>query len=302
LKRLRDMVKRLSVSGIREEDLVKSASGEQAAFSTDLEMLQGEIHKSLYGIEPLCFPCRKVRDVLRSCCGGSAWGALLDGPEHRDLAAPVNAEVYMEIRMAPLKKFYSDTVRSVSRLRMVLYCALMLVICVSVGLGATDHFSVWIPVTLGVATFLTTITHWLTPPEVISAINSAIAMLQKMELRWQGSDIRENRSEVTRQRFIVATERMALAVERTMCRATAVPEADEADGDYLDEGERDESNESKRESRSRAISVAVTPMNMGSGAATPLGIAYARNGQEEDEEYGSQRFSRRRLADRFMGT
>merc|ERR1712179_647450 len=115
-------------------------------------------------------------------------------------------------------------VRSVSRLRMVLYCALMLVICVSVGLGATDHFSVWIPVTLGVATFLTTITHWMTPPEVVSALNSAIAMLQKMELRWQGSDIRENRSDVTKQRLISATERMVLTVERAMSRATAVPE------------------------------------------------------------------------------
>merc|ERR1740123_458736 len=109
LKRLRDMVKRLSVSGIREEDLVRSANGEQAAINTDLELLQSEIHKSLYGIEPLWSPCRRMRDFLRSCCGGSTWGALLDGPEHHDLAAPVNADAYMEIRMAPLKKYYSDS-------------------------------------------------------------------------------------------------------------------------------------------------------------------------------------------------
>jgi len=301
LKRLRDMVKRLSVSGIREEDLVRSASGEQAGINTDLETLQSEIHKSLYGIEPLWFPCRKIRDFLRSCCGGGTWGALIDGPEHRDLAAPVNAEAYMELRMSPLKKYYAELVRSVSRLRMFLYGALMLVICISVGLGATDHLSIWIPVTLGIATFLMTISHWMTPPEIVTALNSAIAMLQKMELRWQGSDIRENRSDVTRQRLISATERMALAVERAMSRATAVPEADDDERD-LDEGDRDENNESKRDQRSRPISVAVTPMNMGSGAVTPLGIAYARNSHEEDEEFGSpHRYGRRRPADKFMG-
>jgi len=301
LKSLRDMVKRLSVSGIREEDFVRSANGEQTAPNTDLETLQGEIRKSLYGIEPLCFPCRKIRDFLRSCCYGSTWGNLLDGPEHCDMAAPVNAEAYMEIRMAPLKKYYGETVRAVSRLRMLLYCGLMLMICFSIGLGATQHFSIWIPLMLGIVTFLTTIIHWLTPPEIIAAINSAIAILQKMELRWQGSDIRENRSDVTRQRFIMATERMALAVERTMCRGTAVPEADDADND-LDEGDRDENNESKRDQRSRTISVSVTPMNMGSGAVTPLGIAHARGSQEEDEEFGSQRYSRRRPVDKFMGS
>merc|ERR1719189_2044388 len=122
---------------------------------------------------------------------------------------------------------------------MILYCSLMLMICISIGLGASQHFSIWIPLMLGIVTFLTTITHWLTPPEIIAAINSAIAMLQKMELRWQGSDIRENRSEVTRQRLISATERMVLAVERAMSRATAVPEADDDDHD-LDEGDRDD--------------------------------------------------------------
>merc|ERR1740123_2777100 len=96
LKRLRDMVKRLSVSGIREEDLVKTANGEQATPNFDLETLQGEIRKSLYGIDPLCFPCRKARDCLRSCCDGVIWGSLLDGPEHYDMATPVNAEAYME--------------------------------------------------------------------------------------------------------------------------------------------------------------------------------------------------------------
>lgn len=299
LKRLRDMVKRLSVSGIREEDLVRSANGEQAAPNTDLETLQGEIHKSLYGIEPLCLPCRWVRDLLRSCCDGSTWGALLDGPTHRDLAAPINAEAYMEIRMAPLKKYYGERVRAISRLRTILYCALMLVICVSVGLGADDHFSIWIPATLGIVTFLATITHWLTPPEIIVAINSAITMIQKMELRFQGAEIRESRSDVTKQRLISATEQMVLAVERAMCRATAVPEADDDDRE-LDEGDNDGTNESKREQRSRTISVAVTPMNVGSGAATPLGIAHARNSQEQDDEFGSQRYSRRRTADKFI--
>merc|ERR1712032_31551 len=304
LKRLRDMVKRLSVSGVREEDLVRSANGEQAAPNMDAEVLQSEIHKSLYGIEPLWLPCRKIRDCLRSCCtccNGGTWGTLLDGPEHHDLAAPVNAEIYMEVRIAPLKKYYGDTVRAVARLRMILYCALMVVICISVGIGATDHFDMWIPATLGVVSFLTTITHWLTPPEIIAAINSAISVLQKMELRWQGSDIRENRSDVTRQRLISATEHMVLAVERAMCRATAVPEADDDDHD-LDEGDRDENNEAKPDQRSRTISVAVTPMNMGSGAMTPLGIAYARNSQEEDGEFASQRSSRRRPADKLMSS
>jgi hypothetical protein len=204
----------------------------------------------------------------------------------------------MEIRMAPLKKYYSDSVRAASRLRVILYGTLMLVICVSVALGATDHFCIWIPVTLGLATFLTTMSHWLTPSESIGALNSAVAMLQKMELRWHGSDIRENRSDSTRQRLISSTERMVLAVERALSRATGVPEADDDDRD-LDEGCRDENNESKQ--HSRPISVAVTPMNMGSGAVTPLGIAYSRNSQDEDEEFGTPRFTRRYPFDKYMG-
>jgi hypothetical protein len=284
LKRLRDMVKRLSVSGlsgVREEDLVTGSAGPDQATSADLETLQQQVQQSLYGVEPLWYPCRKVKDAMQACLGGSSWGSfLLATSEHKDLTAPVTAEMYFDIRMMPLKKHYSDMVRASSRLRMLLHCALMLVICISVGLGATDGFSIWIPVSLGLATFVTTLTHWLTPPEVMAAINGALTTLQKLDLRWQGSDIRENRSEATKQRLITATERMVLAVERATSRATAVPEADDEERD-IDDGEREDGMDSKQNMRSRPISVAVTPLNLGSGAQTPLGLAHARGMQDE---------------------
>merc|ERR1719189_589161 len=178
---------------------------------------------------------------------------------------------------------------------MLLHCALMFVICISVGLGATDGFSIWIPVSLGLATFVTTLTHWLTPPEVMAAINGALTTLQKLDLRWQGSDIRENRSEATKQRLITATERVVLAVERATSRATAVPEADDEERE-IDDGDRDDAGiDSKQSMRSRPISVAVTPLNLGSGAQTPLGIAHARGVQDEvGDDNSSVRWSSRR--------
>jgi len=194
-----------------------------------------------------------------------------------------------------LKKHYSDMVRASSRLRMLLHCALMLVICISVGLGAESSFAIWIPVSLSLATFVTTLTHWLTPPEVLAAMNGALTTLQKLDLRWQGSDIRENRSDATKQRLITATERMVLAVERATSRATAVPEADDEERD-IDDGDREEAgNDYKQNLRSRPISVAVTPLNLGSGAQTPLGLAHAR-GLPDDmgDDSSSVRWSSRR--------
>jgi len=261
------MVKRLSVSGIREEDLIGSTS------ATDLEILQREVCRTLYGIEPMCYPCRAIKDLLRRCCSGSSW-SILDSPEMKDFAAPVNAEAYIEMRMAPLKKHYSSWVRSISRVRMMLHCTLMLILSISVGLGATD-LAIWIPVSLGLATFVTNLRQWLSPLEILGAVNNALTMLHKLDLHWQGSDIRENRSERTKQRLISVTESVVLAVERAASQATTLAEIiDDADQESDGEDHADEALEDKRERRSRPISVCATPKGVPgmSGTVTPLSL------------------------------
>jgi len=89
------------------------------------------------------------------------------------------------------------------------------------GLGAGGSF-VWAPVPLGIATLLSAVTHWLAPAELLAAVTSALAVLNSLDLRWHGSDIRENRSDASKHRLITDTERIARVLAMIYTGSTAM--------------------------------------------------------------------------------
>mmetsp|Transcript_25228 Transcript_25228/g.69344 ORF Transcript_25228/g.69344 Transcript_25228/m.69344 type:complete len:943 (-) Transcript_25228:21-2849(-) len=272
MKRLQDMVKHLSMSGVLEDDLMDSSTDGSDSFPQDPEALEEHVNQYLYGVRPVSWFLRKVQDCMASLggCGPScAWTALLmDGQNAKDLAAPLTAESYMETRVLPLRKYYSSWVRTTSTVRMILNIFLVLCLSVGSGLGASG-FSLWIPVTLAAATFMTTLIHWLAPSEILTAVNNAMATLNNLDLRWHGSDIRETRSEANKVHLITTTEKLSCAVAITFSGASMMPEElddttfEESDAAYYRLGEGKRSG-----SRSNPISVSVTPYGR-SGSATP---------------------------------
>mmetsp|Transcript_10519 Transcript_10519/g.32707 ORF Transcript_10519/g.32707 Transcript_10519/m.32707 type:complete len:997 (-) Transcript_10519:194-3184(-) len=273
MKRQQDMIKHLSMCGVHEDDLMEGSDSSDDGFPQDYEVLEAHINQYLYGIQPTSCFYRKLQDcmaALGACGPPCAWTALLmDGQECKDPAAPLTAEAYMETRILPLRKHYSEWVRTLSSVNKTLN--VLLVICLSVGSGlGASGFSLWIPVTLGLATFVTTLSHALAPSEILTAVNNAMTTLHNLDLRWQG--IRENRSEATKSHLILTTEKISCAVATTFSGASLMPE--EIDDDIFDDGPLlhvPRVGEKRREPHSRPISVPVTPYSGRSGTTTPLG-------------------------------
>lgn len=258
LRRLRDMVKHLFAASLLEDEVEGSLHDSAEPFS-DADALTQHVQRTLYGIQPPCWLWKQIQTCLRHHSGPNAscgWAeVLLDSPEMVDMTAPVSAEEYMERRVMPLRKYYSRWVRSLSRLRMVLHFTLLfaLLCCVMLGAGG---YSTCIPVVLTAATLVTMLSHWVTPPEVVTAINAALTTLNSLDLRWQGSDLRENRSDATKEHLVCTTEKTALAVARAYSRATLLPDVS-MDDDGVSEDDEDGRLGEDLDERTQPISVSV---------------------------------------------
>mmetsp|Transcript_109564 Transcript_109564/g.353615 ORF Transcript_109564/g.353615 Transcript_109564/m.353615 type:complete len:915 (+) Transcript_109564:37-2781(+) len=228
MKRLHEMTKQLSVSGIQEDELMENGNASEEGFPKDSQALEQHIDYYLYGIKPPSWLRRKARHLAASL-GGSCTAWLVESHEPRDLAAPLTAELYMKMRLVPLRKHYSNWVQSLRRLRAACHLAFVLCLALASGLGASGLL-LWVPAPLGIATFVAALEHWLAPPELLTGVNNALAALSSLDLRWEGSQLRENRTEASKQRLIRTTERVAHVVSMILAGvSTVAEEPDEED-------------------------------------------------------------------------
>lgn len=178
----------------------------------------------------------------------------------------------MEIRVLPLRKYYSEWVRTISSIRTTLHILLVLFLSVGSGLGAFG-FSLWMPIPLAMATLVTTLIHWLVPSEMLIAVNNAMTTLNNLDLRWKGSDVMENRLDATRSHLIQTTEKLWWAVATTYTGSSLIPEELE-DEVYDSLRSPRTSPEAKKELYSRGSSRATSGVNTPfgrSGTITPYG-------------------------------
>jgi len=191
----------------------------------------------------------------------------MDAQESKDMAAPVSAESYMEVRVQPLRKYYSTLHQRLITTRNVLHFLTVLTLAVGSGLGASG-LSMWIPTTLAIATFCSTLINWLAPSEMIAAVSQASTTLKDVDLRWKGMDIMENQREGTKTVLIQLTEKIAWAVASTYSGASmALSDLDDGDDDLLQP-------HSSRGSREQRLLISRSNPRANSGYCTP----YSRTG------------------------
>merc|ERR1740123_2583919 len=209
--------------------------------------------------------CAATMVQCSPCCG---WTSLLmDSQESKDMAAPVSAESYMEVRVQPLRKYYSAWHQRLSSTRNVLHFCIVVTLSVGSGLGASG-LSMWIPTALAVATFFSTMISWLAPSEMLATVNQASTTLKDLDLRWKGSDILENQREGTKTLLIQLTEKIAWAVASTYSGASmALSDLDDGDDDLLQP-------HSSRGSREQRLLISRSISRANSGYCTP----YSRTG------------------------
>jgi len=237
MRRLQDMIKKLSNAGIQEDDLMDNG-GESEDSLSDPKALEEHINYYLYGIKAPSCCAQRCQDLLamlgvyRLAGLSWAWQPLSDKP---DLTTPLSAEMYMTQRIMPLRKYYSEWKDSISRLRNFLNFLFICCLLVGSGLGACSRF-LWVPAPLGLATFVATLTNWLAPPEMFEGVNGALTMLNSLDLKWHGSGIRENRSEASKQRLIGTAERISQVVALIFAGANLTPLEDPEDNSDIKNG------------------------------------------------------------------
>lgn len=261
------MGKRFSGPWMREEDL---AGGWEKVFRDEPERLQQHISSSLYAARPPCCPSRCLRSFAGSLAGNFAWTRLLLEDDPQDMVAPVTAETYMEVRMIPLKNYLADMMRGLVRLRLLLHAALVCLVSASMALAVFGLPSL-IPIVLSLAASIASIMPWVVPSETFAALTSVLDTLNGFEMRWQGTDIVENRSLATKVHFIAMTERLALRVARSLSPATLLPDLAEGDDDEAEADTADDkaSEANMIEQRSRPISIMVAPPQEQSTLSSP---------------------------------
>jgi len=157
----------------------------------------------------------------------------MDSQESKDMASPVSAESYMEVRVQPLRKYYSVWHHRLSTTRNVLHFFIVVTLSVGSALGASG-LSMWIPTSLAVATCFSTLINWLAPSEMLATVNQASTTLKDLDLRWKGTDIVENNREGTKTGLIQLTEKIAWAVASTYSGASmALSDLDDEEDDNL---------------------------------------------------------------------
>jgi hypothetical protein len=271
VNRLQDTVKNLAQAGY-DDDMIGDES--ENGFPLDNDELEQHIGQYLYGIQRMNCLRRRLQECAATmvqcspCCG---WTSLLmDSQESKDMAAPVSAESYMEVRVQPLRKYYSAWHQRLSSTRNVLHFCIVVTLSVGSGLGASG-LSMWIPTALAVATFFSTMISWLAPSEMLATVNQASTTLKDLDLRWKGSDILENQREGTKTQLIQLTEKIAWAVSSTYSGASmALSDLDDGDDEsHLFRGSRDP----------RTLSA--SPSRVNSGYNTP----YSRTGTHTPSVY-----------------
>jgi hypothetical protein len=278
LKRLQGIVTNLSASGIQEKDFLSSDDGDD--FTSDSKALAIHINRSLYGLQPQSWLRRKCHEALM-CLGLAAMEA--DGPPDRDPTLAVTTEVFMETRVIPLMKYYDGYARSFSRLRTALVLAVFTLLGSGFFLTAFGYL-LWIPITVGMATLLTTFMHWMTPPESITALNCAISALHHLDLRWHGSSTKEQRSEAMHKRVVTVTEKVALAVGTAISQAPLIYEDMSLEEDWDTSADAEISNSKNlsvfaSNSRSRSNSNPGTPGGRKGYSWTRQSSTRSRSGQ-----------------------
>jgi hypothetical protein len=287
LKRLQDITRSLAMLGIREDEFMGGEENGKVDFAADSEALQQHINLSVYGIAPPTWLMLKARE-LRCCCGWDSDRAVEDGrfviQEHiQDLTAPLSADAYMEIRVAPLMRYYKGLSNSAARLRTEMNVAIFL--CLGVGSGlAAFSFALWIPVIIVASLCLIILVHNFTPLESLTAVNNALTALHNLDLRWHGSRVSEQRSEAMKKRIILKTEKITLAVAAAISRAPMMPDDDE-------DGEEDDFSKDGTPSTStplsRQESARTTPAGPSHQAPTPQSPFDVRSGSNSPPGRGS---------------
>jgi hypothetical protein len=258
LKRLQEITSHLSKAGIQEDDFMSAYDGSDDLFTTDNEALQNHINASLYGIYPQTLLQRAFASVCQPSRSGSVKGSFA---QDLDPTSPLTTGLYMEKRVAPLIKYYTDWARCAAGFRTKLSVTIFLLLGIGSALAAFSR-SLWIPVIVGAAAFLTSLAHFMVPSGSIMAVNNALTMLNNMDLHWHGSSYQEQATQSRKNFMITMTERTMLAVASTRSRHPLMPEDEEEIEDFMNmKSDLSMQPATSRPSRSqsRQVSVPGTP-------------------------------------------
>jgi hypothetical protein len=232
-------MKNLSIAGIREDDF--AGGDEQGSELFTREALQEHIDLTIYGISAEAWLHRKAREA-----GLLAWmpswlpPAWWDRDSRRgqnkvnDLTAPLNAEMYMVLRIAPLMAHYRDWSKSVAFRRTWLNVIVFVLLGIGSGLAAFSY-SILIPIIVVSVLCVAAFIRLLTPQDLLVALNTALTTLHNLDLQWHGSQVSEQRSEAMKNHMISMTEKVVLAVAATMSRIPFMPDEEE---DVDEDGEQ----------------------------------------------------------------
>mmetsp|Transcript_125994 Transcript_125994/g.251469 ORF Transcript_125994/g.251469 Transcript_125994/m.251469 type:complete len:955 (+) Transcript_125994:32-2896(+) len=209
-------------------------------FPTDTADLEQYVNEHLYGIRPRSW----FQNCLQACvmrlwrCGSCCnWTALLvDTHEEVDFAAVTTAELYLELRVLPLRKYYHEWLRRLFVWRIILLMSAALCLVCTALLGAYGgSLSVWIPALLSLAAAIMNATSWFTPSSLMEALENAITTLTDLELRYNGSERGDAYLESTKSRLVLTTERLSLSVSSTYAGSPVIDRLEDifdSDGVY----------------------------------------------------------------------
>jgi hypothetical protein len=238
LRRLQDLMKNLSMAGVREDDFAGSSEELSSELFTR-ETLQEHIDLTLYGVSAEAWLHRKAREAgllawLPAWLPQGWWERdLRRGQECQDLTAPLNAEMYMVLRIAPLMTHYRDWSKAVALRRTWLNVLIFVLLGIGSGLAAFSY-TLMVPVIVVAVLCVANFVRVLTPQDLLVAVNAALTTLHNLDLQWHGSPVSEQRSEAMKNYMIAMTERVVLAVAATSSRMPFMPDDDD---DLEEDGE-----------------------------------------------------------------
>jgi len=262
MTRLMGLLKLLSMSGCNEEvvdgvdDGWPQANGE----------LEQHINEHVYGIPPVSCGvrflrcCGEVLHLISPCC--SPFPNNLEA-DSIDPIATLIADSYMQVRVQPLRRYYSKWGTRILITRIILHG--LLVICLSLCSGLSAFgFTVLVPTMLAVAAFFATVIQWLVPAHLLTALNCASTTLTNLDLRWKGTEFVQNLAQSSRTGLIQTTEKVNWAVCASLTGAFTVSygfDLDENDEFQDDPFLRTTSRSETRGLNSRTTSRTTSGMN-----------------------------------------
>jgi hypothetical protein len=266
LKRLQEISNHLSKAGIQEDDFMGGYDGSDDLFDTDNEALQNHINVSLYGVYPQTCLQRAVSSVF-GLCQPSRSAVKGNDMLNLDATSQLSTGMYIEKRVEPLIKYYTDWARSAAGFRTKVSVIIFLLLGIGSALAVFSK-SLWIPAVVGAAAFLSSLAHLIVPPGYIVSVNNALTTLNNLDLQWHGSSCQEQQTQSRKSFIITMTERTMLAVASSRSRNPIMPALDEDDEEQEEredpvtiKGDLSMPQPSKRpsQSHSRQVSAPVTP-------------------------------------------